>query len=61
VKEKTFNLKFRIKIFLNGNFEILGDKVSAAFSEFERTLGKGRDAIHLEAIYGSIVLETLEN
>lgn len=57
---KQYNAELNFS-FVNGNFEILGDKVSATFSEFERTLGKGRDAIHIKAVNGSIVLEALEN
>lgn len=42
--------------FVNGRYEILGDTMSASFSDYQKTLGDGRDEINIEAVNGKVLL-----
>lgn len=47
------NLDFE---FVNGSFDLMGDTISAMFSDLKRTYGNGRDNIQIDAVNGKVVL-----
>lgn len=47
------NLDFE---FVNGSFDLMGESMSAMFSDFKRTYGNGRDDIKIDAVNGKVFL-----
>lgn len=56
---ETFNTALDFE-FVNGRFEVLGDIASSTFSDFNRTLGEGRDVIQIDAVNGKVLLKEVE-
>lgn len=56
---ETFNAALDFE-FVNGRFEVLGDITSSTFSDFNRTLGEGRDDIRIDAVNGEVILKEVE-
>lgn len=56
---EAFNAELNFE-FVNGRFEIMGDTMSATFSDFKKTLGEGRDAIQIDAVNGKVIIKEAE-
>lgn len=46
--------------FVNGRFDILGDQMSATLSDYQKTLGEGRDDIQIDAVNGKVIIREAE-
>lgn len=51
------NLDFE---FVNGRFDLMGDTMSAMFSDFKQVYGNGRDDIQIDAVNGKVILTEAE-
>lgn len=56
---KTFNANLDFE-FVNGSFDLMGDTMSAMFSDYKRTYGNGRDGIQIDAVNGKVILIEVE-